>query len=173
MKLTNEVGNKYGKLLVIERAENYGTLARWKCICDCGNTCIVKGSELRNKRVKACGCRRALKFGEASFNSAYSAMKFSATQKRKKNWTLTKEQVREIITSACYYCGAKPSQVSKGGTKPNGVFIHNGIDRLDSDIGYEFENCVPCCKRCNFAKHIMSVDEFKEWIISIYTHFIT
>lgn len=55
--LKNEVGNKYGCLLVLERAENTndGT-AQWLCQCDCGNTIIVRGTLLRNEQVKSCGC---------------------------------------------------------------------------------------------------------------------
>ena len=54
--LKDEMGNKYSHLLVIERAPNQGTRAMWKCLCDCGNTVIVRGTELRNERQKSCGC---------------------------------------------------------------------------------------------------------------------
>ena len=40
------------------------------------------------------------------------------------------------------------------------------VSREDAELAvYEFENCVPCCKYCNFAKNDMSYDEFKKWII--------
>ena len=54
--LKDETGNRYSHLLVIERAPNQGTRAMWKCLCDCGNTVIVRGAALRNGQQKSCGC---------------------------------------------------------------------------------------------------------------------
>lgn len=58
--LINEVGNKYGKLTVLERAEssNGSKEAHWKCKCECGNYVIVNGVNLRNGNTKSCGCLR-------------------------------------------------------------------------------------------------------------------
>lgn len=60
-KFINLTGQKFGRLLVLERVENYiqpnGTIkARWKCLCECGKRCIVCSSELRYGRTKSCGC---------------------------------------------------------------------------------------------------------------------
>ena len=53
----NEIGNKYGRLTVIERAEKQGIRgALWKCQCNCGNIIIVSGGDLRNGSVQSCGC---------------------------------------------------------------------------------------------------------------------
>lgn len=56
-------GQKFGNLTVIERAENHITsggnrVTSWKCQCDCGNICIVFGTNLKNGRVKSCGCTK-------------------------------------------------------------------------------------------------------------------
>ena len=55
----NEIGNRYGKLTVLSRAEDkrHGEAA-WLCQCDCGNTCIVAGTHLRNGSVQSCGCKK-------------------------------------------------------------------------------------------------------------------
>lgn len=55
----NEIGNKYGKLVIIERAENYKNgSAQWYCLCDCGNPIKVKvrASSLRDGHTQSCGC---------------------------------------------------------------------------------------------------------------------
>ena len=53
----NEIGNRYGKLLVIREAQsNKRGLARWLCKCDCGNETIQNGADLRNNKVVSCGC---------------------------------------------------------------------------------------------------------------------
>ena len=51
------------------------------------------------------------------------------------------------------------------------VLKYNGIDRVDSSKGYEYNNVVSCCKNCNSAKMQLSIKEFKEHIIKIYNHF--
>ncbi len=51
----NEVGNKYGRLLVLEYAYT-NRIAFWRCLCDCENIVIVQGARLRNGSSKSCGC---------------------------------------------------------------------------------------------------------------------
>lgn len=55
--LKNEIGNTYGYLTVIGRAENDKSgRARWLCQCKCGNQTVVLGKSLRNGNTKSCGC---------------------------------------------------------------------------------------------------------------------
>lgn len=52
-------GQKFRKLLVIERAEPVGKARNkaWLCQCECGNMTTVAQAELRNKNgTKSCGC---------------------------------------------------------------------------------------------------------------------
>ena len=52
--------------------------------------------------------------------------------------------------------------------KQNGDFIYNGLDRIDNSKNHSKENCVACCKYCNYAKRERSFSEFKEWINRVY-----
>ena len=57
MGVINEIGHRYGKLVVIERAPNDSAgRAYWKCQCDCGNFTVVRGTTLRSGVTKSCGC---------------------------------------------------------------------------------------------------------------------
>lgn len=56
MKIINLVGKRYGRLVVIEKADSLKGHARWRCKCDCGNECVVHGSSLRSGNTKSCGC---------------------------------------------------------------------------------------------------------------------
>lgn len=52
---------QFGKLTVIERAEDYISpkgkhLTQWLCQCECGNQIIVLGNRLKSLNVKSCGC---------------------------------------------------------------------------------------------------------------------
>lgn len=55
-KLADLTGQKFGRLTVIERAENIGDRTRWKCQCDCGNEIIVYATNLKRGLTKSCGC---------------------------------------------------------------------------------------------------------------------
>lgn len=55
--LVNLVGQRFGKLTVLERSASNSKSgnAKWLCKCDCGNTAIVIGSKLRNCHTTSCG----------------------------------------------------------------------------------------------------------------------
>ena len=55
--MKNEIGNRYGKLVVLSRGENDNNgKARWYCQCDCGNIILARGADLRRGKTKTCGC---------------------------------------------------------------------------------------------------------------------
>ena len=54
-------GKRFGKLVVLERAENHyypkgGSCVMWKCQCDCGGIKIANGQKLKNGTIRSCGC---------------------------------------------------------------------------------------------------------------------
>lgn len=49
-------GQRFGRLLVVSRAESKNGRTCWNCLCDCGNTCIVRKSELLSGDTQSCGC---------------------------------------------------------------------------------------------------------------------
>ncbi len=53
--MKNEVGNRYGKLVVIAY-DHSNDGAFWKCQCDCGMTTVVSGASLRRGHTHSCGC---------------------------------------------------------------------------------------------------------------------
>ena len=65
--LIDMLGQKFGRLTVIERATNTKEgRAQWKCRCDCGNELIVTGKHLRSGNTKSCGCLQKDRTSEAS-----------------------------------------------------------------------------------------------------------
>lgn len=55
MKLIDLVGQRFGRLVVIERLSRKGRPV-WLCSCDCGNKHTVSGAILRDGRSRSCGC---------------------------------------------------------------------------------------------------------------------
>lgn len=81
--------------------------------------------------------------------------------KRGYNFELSEEEFRELTSMKCVYCGSEPSNVYRNEERfYNGNYIYNGIDRVDNTQGYSKENCVPCCKKCNYMKRNLTYDDF-------------
>lgn len=92
----DELGNVYKRLTVIESAgKSKRGLLLWKCLCSCGNTCIVSGASLRTGNTSSCGCLkkevstlRATKHGlsKAPWLNSYRSAKSRCTNPHHKNW---------------------------------------------------------------------------------------
>ena len=165
----NLLGQKFNMLTVVEGYHDpEHSCMKWICTCDCGSpkNVIAIGADLKRGRVKSCGCFRAnhLQYGESAFNRLYNTYSRRA---RSKNlpFSFSKDEFKEITSLPCAYCGIEPKQVaSKGNDRTYGEYIYNGIDRIDSNKGYEEGNVVPCCGQCNVAKNNYTYDEFMTWI---------
>jgi len=59
-------------------------------------------------------------------------------------FNITLDEFTKLLNEPCYYCGEKS----------------DGLDRLDSLIGYLIDNIVPCCSMCNFMKQTYTEEEF-------------
>ena len=56
-KFIDLTGQKFGRLTVINRAENQGTQTRWRCQCECGKQKKVQSGALRRRDgTRSCGC---------------------------------------------------------------------------------------------------------------------
>ena len=57
-KALNLVGQRFGKLLVLERAGKAPAgQYMYKCLCDCGQNSIVRTGCLQSGHTKSCGCQ--------------------------------------------------------------------------------------------------------------------
>jgi hypothetical protein len=98
------------------------------------------------------------KHPDASMRHLVAVYKSASAKKRGLVWALTYFQASLLFQSNCHYCGDAPSRTHVSGAGSPIKF--NGIDRVDSDKGYEFDNCVPCCTTCNMMKMTMGKDVF-------------
>lgn len=171
-RLIDLTGQTFGKWYVVERVESRiksngrkGS-AYWLCECECGNRNVVSSSNLRlghSSRCTSCRARQPRQgrlVGEASRTKVLRQYKRGARD-RSLSWNLLDEEFYQLVSLDCFYCGIPPCSTTYGG---HGEFVHNGIDRLDSLLGYSIENVVTACKTCNFAKREMSYEDFMSWI---------
>ena len=177
MKVINLIGQKFGRLDVIRQSgfDKWGH-SLWLCRCVCGTEKVINQQCLRNGITKSCGCLRRevsgnhkrLSFGLANMRTIILSYKRNAKMRRIE-YKLTEEQFAETTQQNCYYCGAKPNNVSKY-KQYFGDYIYNGIDRIDNNKGYIIDNIVPCCHICNQAKSSLTLQEYKNWIKKSYNY---
>jgi hypothetical protein len=149
--------------------QEYLGKSMWLCVCDCGRIKAIDGGNIRLGRTKSCGCLQKetahnlnLKpFGESALSNVFCSYQNSAKTRNIK-FDLSREFVGNIIQKPCFYCGALP------GNKQREGFFYNGIDRKNSLLGYEIDNAVPCCRRCNEMKRAIPYEEFIAKIKLIY-----
>ena len=66
------VGKKFGKLTIIDYAENkvqpnVSTKIQYKCLCDCGNECIVQSNHLISGHTTSCGCEQRIRAAQCKY----------------------------------------------------------------------------------------------------------
>lgn len=174
------IGQKFGRLTVLNFSHIKFRKTYYICQCDCGNINTVESGALKSGNTKSCGCYHKeivsnkiaynrLDYGIAAFNGLYGSYKQGA-KVRNLEFTLTKEEFFKLTQENCYYCGIEPLQIHKATKHSNGIFKYNGIDRINNIIGYTKENSVSCCKYCNVAKGQRSKKEFLDWINRVYKY---
>ncbi len=98
-------------------------------------------------------------------NRIYDNYKKSAIR-RGYIFNISIEDFDKLIDSDCFYCGAlakdSSNKMKDSSSKNERFYTYNGVDRVDNTIGYNRENCVPCCPICNMAKRELSFDLFKD-----------
>lgn len=168
-------GDRFGMLTVIGKDEETTRLKKkqyYFCQCDCGSPIksIMKASLVSKRRpTYSCGCHSKYTQGYidnreiALAKLLYGKMKARHVQKLgdTEDTIITFEEYLELIKLPCVYCGDTNSSFVTDRRDRETMLRYNGIDRLDSGIGYRKENVVPACKRCNIAKGELTPEQFK------------
>jgi len=185
-RMISLVGRKFNRLTVIDFSHRKDNRVYWNCLCDCGTKRKVSSGSLGVGNVKSCGClhrdrvsvRRGvssswnvLPLEKVALNRLYLAYKGSAKYKGFE-FNLTKEQLLSLIHKPCHYCGSLNANIHRvlkttsTGRKSiahrDEEYHYNGIDRVNSSIGYRIDNVVPCCKICNKMKLNYTTEDFIE-----------
>lgn len=93
----------------------------------------------------------------------HSRYMFYVNRAKNHNWDFefSEDEFEKLTSQPCFYCGG----YSKS-TRYIGEYC--GIDRLNSDLGYIKDNCVPCCHECNVMKMDLDVFGFLNKVEEIY-----
>lgn len=171
MQLRDLTGQSFGRLTVIRQAgTNRAHQAIWHCVCTCGVAKDIPSTRLVTGNTKSCGCLRrevrvrlaqhmheTNKKPDAALNRVWYLYRARA-RNGGFSFTLPKELFRSLLVLPCFYCSRPPENASVA--QSGDIFHYNGLDKKTPKLGYTPDNCVPCCKICNFMKNSLTFDEF-------------
>lgn len=162
------VQKRFGKLLVLRESRDggRGVPTFCHCRCDCGKELSVTRGNLQQGFTNSCGCSRWVPDGWSGFHKLLSGY-IATALKRNLSFVLTTDQVAEITQETCHYCGCSPQQIRRD-RSARSVYKYNGIDRVDSSLGYTIDNVVAACGDCNRGKSTQPLDGFLKWACSIH-----
>ena len=166
----NEVGKVYGCYEIIEflgYTDHKERLYKSKCI-KCGHVFEKRRiDDIRTPIKESCRFCNSIK-GNFAFNYLLNDYK-SGAKSRNLVFELTNDEFYSLITKSCKYCGQEPElRIFRKGLTGECKAKVNGIDRVNSNIGYIKSNCVPCCTKCNLMKSNYTSDDFLTHISKIY-----
>lgn len=161
--LNDITGLKFGRLTVQERdPKNEGTRARWRCLCECGGTCIVAGKRLRNGTTRSCGCLVGEWASKMGADRAFLAKRVAKTTKHGhggqsgnrsveyKTWLAIKRRCSDVSCKDYPNWGGRGIQVSAEWESSFEAFLRDmglrpssghSIDRRDPNGHYCRDNC--------------------------------
>lgn len=133
-KIKDRKGNRVHKLLVISLHST--NPVRWNCLCDCGNTKVIRGSNLSTKQTKSCGCldggvTHGMK--HTKIYNVWAAMIQRCSNPNNKDYT---------------HYGGRGITVCERWLKFENFYTDMGdiptrleLDRIDNNSGYSKDNC--------------------------------
>lgn len=177
-------GMRFGMLTIVGKDEKKTIETKkqyYFCQCDCGSPVksVLKSSLVdKRKPVYSCGCHTKYNAGfiddreVALAKVLYGKMKARHIKKLSDTGEtlISFDDFMELIGQPCIYCGAKESSYITDRRDGTTVLKYNGLDRIDSALGYRKDNVVSACSRCNIAKGEMSIEEFKAHIKRIHMY---
>jgi hypothetical protein len=173
---TNLVGQRFGKLLVIEQTLSRNGRKAWYCKCDCGSDKIVNTKMLRLKQTSSCGCAhhpqgnksKNWRGGENISATLIATIKASA-RNRNLIVDIDLEYLEELLLSQNKKCALSGLDLVFSKVNKNKFGVGNAsLDRIDSNIGYIKGNVQWVHKKINIMKNIYSQDEFIQMCINVY-----
>ena len=164
-KAKNELGNKYGRLTVVEPVGIERTHMTWQCVCDCGKTTTVRGAQLRNGNTKSCGCFNLDRIRQRSTTHgltgtlAYTMFSAAKARARKEGLSFDLSPKDIVIPTHCPILGIKLK-----GNKVFSAFDSPSLDRIIPSRGYVKGNIWVISFRANTLKSDASLQELKQLV---------
>ena len=152
-------GQKFDRLTVIKYIGRF----KWLCICDCGNKHACYGADLRQGKVKSCGCLRNERVKETI------GTHHSSKEKLWYVWNDMRYRCEKSYHHAYKHYGDRGVKVCKewhdyinfeNWAIDNGYAVGLTIDRINVNGNYEPNNCrwIPQSEQVKNTRRNLDVD---------------
>jgi hypothetical protein len=138
-------GQRFGRLVAIERVNVNGKLSYWLCKCDCGGESIVYTTSLTKYITQSCGCYQLERASETHYIHGKTGTKVY------RKWQHMKERCLNSRDKAYHRYGGRGITVCDRWLGKNGslnFFNDMGecpkgyeLERIDNNGNYEPDNC--------------------------------
>ena len=139
---------KFGMLTVIKESEKRFAKCRsilWECKCECGNTAIVSGTNLKTGNTKSCGCITKERITNLNYNHGLSRKRVYRILISMKTRCYNKKvnEYKEYGGRGIIVCADWLNDFMNfyNWSMKNGYSDTLSIDRIDNDGNYEPNNC--------------------------------
>jgi hypothetical protein len=161
----NLSGERFGKILVIDKSEIRGRCINWECECDCGKKCLISTGNLLSGNSQSCGCSNHKQGSDSPFWKGYkkiSGRTFCVAQsnaeKRGIYFNITINELADLFDKQNGKCALTGWDLILEKDSRNTA----SIDRIDSSKGYTVDNVQWVHKQVNIAKNTLSQERFLE-----------
>lgn len=148
-RIKNLLGQRFGRLVVVEflgvrPVGKTGSLAWWRCDCDCGNSHEFRSSHLTMGQVKSCGCITPRKHGMSAYGD------YEKTHPSYTRWQNIIQRCENQNNPRFADYGGRGIKICDRWRKSFEAFINDmghcpapgmSIDRIDNNGHYEPGNC--------------------------------
>lgn len=159
-------GAEAGPFNTIDRLDNARGYVTGNVVTACDTCNMTKGCLDPQTYIDRCKHIAFIHTGEGELHeetwaptkhaSVTMAIYKRSAKKKGLAFELTEEEFDELTNDCCTYC-----------CQPTTAIHKNGIDRVESGLGYVADNCVTCCGQCNIAKKKLTNDEFIEHVCKV------
>lgn len=140
-----EVGNRYGRLVVVGEAGSRGSYRYVRCRCDCGVEKEIRAQRLRSGETQSCGCLQRERVRAASIRHGLSdtpihrlwrGMNQRCSNPRHMSYP---RYGGRGITVCPEWSASYEAFLAAVGPRPS---PQHSLERVDNSAGYSPENCV-------------------------------
>lgn len=141
MKADKLTSRRFERLTVVNRrGSDKNGHSLWECVCDCGNTVIISGTNLKSSHTTSCGCMNKEAITKHGLRNSPEYQSWKAMIQRCTN---PKAQGYEYyggrgITVCSPWLNSFEEFYADMGLRPSNGY---SIDRIDNNKGYYKENC--------------------------------
>lgn len=141
-KVKNLIGQKFGRLTVVEFSHKSGRSHYWKCVCDCGKEVVRNGGTMRRLKCKSCGCLRKEVLSEVNKTHGMTKSREYST------WRSMRSRCNNPKSAHYQSYGGRGIKICKRWDKFENFYEDMGerpkgysLDRIDNNKGYNKKNC--------------------------------